>query len=273
MIVVFAGRRPSAPDGQFPPACEDWLEERLDRLFAGLRPRLAIGSAAAGTDLLAAAAARKAKAHVRLLVTEDVEAFVAASVRDKGRDWEERFRALTAADTDGRGYGYGHGHADGYGFGHADGFGHGGRGGDTDGDGAGPAVEVVPLAGTRADDAGFKEVNRAILADARRALAEGADRGGPTARERTARAARAAAEEKTASGERTATRTRTVRNSSWSWSAPAAGTARTTPRTSPPEPSPWASSCCAWTPRPGARRPRPPSSRCRTEPGPTPPAA
>lgn len=127
MIVVFAGRRPSGPDGSFPETAEPWLEERLKLLFAGLRPRLVVGSAAAGTDLLAVAAALRAGAEVDLLLTEDADAFVAASVADKGTRWVDAFEDLT---SDSR-------------------------------------VRTHPVAGVAADDDGFRAVNRALLRHAR----------------------------------------------------------------------------------------------------------
>jgi hypothetical protein len=130
VIVVFTGRRPSGSDGALPDAALPRLEERLERLFAGLRPRLAVGSAAAGTDLLAAAAALRSRIRVELVVTEDAEEFVAASVADKGRPWEERYRALTAQ----------------------------------------PGTELFPLAGAKADDDGFRAVNQEILDHALRSL-------------------------------------------------------------------------------------------------------
>ncbi|KOG33717.1 tetratricopeptide repeat-containing protein [Streptomyces resistomycificus] len=127
MIVVFTGRRPSGPDGVLPDSAVGWLEERLKLLFAGLRPRLAVGSAAAGTDLLAAGAALRAGIPVDLLVTEDPEAFVAASVADRGRQWEERYRTLTARAE----------------------------------------AALIPVPGAQADDDGFRAVNQAILRHAR----------------------------------------------------------------------------------------------------------
>ncbi|MFD3503177.1 TRAFs-binding domain-containing protein [Streptomyces sp. NPDC058678] len=130
MIIVFTGRRPSGPDGVFPDAAVDWLEERLKLLIAGLRPRLAVGSAAAGTDLLAAGAALRAGIPVELLVTEDPEEFVGASVADKGPQWEERFRTLTTQAK----------------------------------------AALIPVPGAKADDDGFRAVNQAILSHARDSL-------------------------------------------------------------------------------------------------------
>jgi tetratricopeptide (TPR) repeat protein len=138
MIVVFTGRRPSGPDGPFPEAAVAWIEERLELLLGGLRPRLVVGSAAAGTDLLAAGAALRADIPVDLVVTEDPAEFLRASVADKGAQWEDRYRALTAMTK----------------------------------------AALVPVPGAKADDDGFRAVNQAILSHARdclRAPAKGAD--------------------------------------------------------------------------------------------------
>ncbi|MGW6060443.1 TRAFs-binding domain-containing protein [Streptomyces sp. NPDC055189] len=130
MIVLFAGRRPSGADGAFPETGVAWLEERLERLFAGLRPRLAVGSAAAGADLLSLAAALRARAEVDLLLTEDIDAFVAASVADKGPEWVRAFQDLSRS----------------------------------------PGVRLHPVAGASEDDDGFRAVNHALLDHARARL-------------------------------------------------------------------------------------------------------
>lgn len=99
MIVVFTGRRPSGAEGAFPDRNEEFVRERLERLFAGLRPRLAVGSAAAGADLLAAAAAADAGASVHLMTAGTVEQFRAASVADKGATWTARLDGLVRRDS------------------------------------------------------------------------------------------------------------------------------------------------------------------------------
>ncbi|MGI5202364.1 hypothetical protein ACQEU6_12440 [Spirillospora sp. CA-108201] len=133
MIVVYGGRRPSDAEGEFPPASLPVIERRLDDMLTMLRPRLAIGSAAAGTDLLAASAALKAGAAVELLVTSDAEEFVAASIADKGAEWTNRYRALAAA----------------------------------------PLAEVIELPGVASDDEGFSEVVHRILSRAEEARHDG----------------------------------------------------------------------------------------------------
>src|SRR5437588_2930738 len=97
MTVAYAGRRPSATGGEFPPTAQGWVTERLQRLFAGLRPRLAVGSGAAGSDLLAARAALRAQVPVRMYIAGTVEDFVRSSVADEGAEWISRFRAVQGA--------------------------------------------------------------------------------------------------------------------------------------------------------------------------------
>lgn len=94
MIVIYTGRRPSAEGGGFPATGQAWVVERLDRLLAGLRPRLVVGSAAAGADLLVLAAALGAGAAALVLITEDRRVFRSASVEDKGPAWSAAYDAL-----------------------------------------------------------------------------------------------------------------------------------------------------------------------------------
>jgi hypothetical protein len=94
VIVAYAGRRPSGQDGAFPDHNEPFVRERLERLMAGLRPRLAVGSCAAGGDLLTAAAAADAGAELRLVVAGDLDEFRRVSVADKGDEWEARLAGL-----------------------------------------------------------------------------------------------------------------------------------------------------------------------------------
>jgi hypothetical protein len=98
VIVVYTGRRPSGADGAFPDANAEFVGERLSRLIAGLRPRLAVGSGAAGTDLLAAPAAADARAEVQIITAGPVDEFERASVADKGGEWTARLRGLVRRD-------------------------------------------------------------------------------------------------------------------------------------------------------------------------------
>jgi hypothetical protein len=97
VIVVFTGRRPS-DDGAFPAENVDFVEERLQRLLAGLRPRQSFGSAAAGADLIAATAAAEAGSEVRLITAGPLAQFEVASVADKGPEWSARLHGLLRRD-------------------------------------------------------------------------------------------------------------------------------------------------------------------------------
>jgi hypothetical protein len=97
VILVFVGRRPGSD--AFPEANVDAVAEQARRLVAELRPRLAIGSAAAGADLLAADAALRAGAMVEILLAGERQRFRAESVDDKGPAWSERFERLLSSDA------------------------------------------------------------------------------------------------------------------------------------------------------------------------------
>jgi hypothetical protein len=62
--------------------------------MSGLRPRIVVGSAAAGADLLALGAAIRAGAEARVVLAGDTTAFRESSVADKGQDWVRRYDAL-----------------------------------------------------------------------------------------------------------------------------------------------------------------------------------
>jgi hypothetical protein len=92
VILVFAGRRPGSD--AFPEENVGAVAEQARRVVPELQPRLAIGSAAAGADLLAAGAALEAGARVEVLLAGGRERFRAESVDDKGAPWPERFDRL-----------------------------------------------------------------------------------------------------------------------------------------------------------------------------------
>jgi hypothetical protein len=85
MIVVYAGRRPSEDD--FPDSQRDVVSGRVAQLLTGLKPRLLVGAAAAGADLLAIEAGLLAGASAHLVLAGGREGFRASSVADKGGDW------------------------------------------------------------------------------------------------------------------------------------------------------------------------------------------
>lgn len=94
MILVYAGRRPGS--AAFPAANVEFVGEQIEQLLEGLRPRVVVGSAAAGADLLVLGAALRvgAGAHVQLAGTR--AAFREGSVADKDPTWGRRFDALLA---------------------------------------------------------------------------------------------------------------------------------------------------------------------------------
>jgi hypothetical protein len=98
LIVVYAGRRPS-DTGPLTAAALAVVDKQLRLLFAGLRPRLVFGSAAAGSDLLVLRAAKQAGAAARVYIAGDRSAFRRVSVEDKGGDWPALFDALTASES------------------------------------------------------------------------------------------------------------------------------------------------------------------------------
>lgn len=98
MIVAYAGRRPSE-DG-FPEAREAEVKKRIARLLAGLQPRLIVGSAAAGADLLMLEGGLTAGAEGRVVLAGSPNTFRESSVADKGEAWKERYsQALDHEDV------------------------------------------------------------------------------------------------------------------------------------------------------------------------------
>lgn len=95
MILVYAGRRPGA---DFPQDNVDFVQEQIERVVVGLAPRVVVGSAAAGADLLVIEAATRASIDVQVLLAGDRAAFWTGSVGDKGPDWELRFDVQLGLD-------------------------------------------------------------------------------------------------------------------------------------------------------------------------------
>lgn len=88
MIVVYAGRRPGAG---FPEDNVTFVAEQIERIVKGLRPRLVVGSAAAGADLLVIEAATRSGVPAHVLLSGDQAAFRESSVADKGGAWTLRY--------------------------------------------------------------------------------------------------------------------------------------------------------------------------------------
>jgi hypothetical protein len=88
VIVLYAGRRPGV---DFPDSNVDFVGQQLVQLLGGLRPRVIVGSAAAGADLLALEAAEALGIEAEAIVVGDRDEFRSDSVADKGAEWEQRY--------------------------------------------------------------------------------------------------------------------------------------------------------------------------------------
>jgi hypothetical protein len=86
VIVVYAGRRSLDDEGR--------TAERIADLFTELRPRLVIGSAAAGTDLLILEQAGRHDIPTQMVVYESVAEHAERSVADQGALWSTRLHAV-----------------------------------------------------------------------------------------------------------------------------------------------------------------------------------
>lgn len=75
------------------------VRERVATLLNEIRPRLLVGSAAAGADLLVLALARERDIPARVIVLDGVAEFERVSVADLGEEWSRRYRE-TLADMD-----------------------------------------------------------------------------------------------------------------------------------------------------------------------------
>lgn len=92
MILAFAGRR--AGSDAFPTSNVEFVSGRIRQLVGGLRPRVVVGSAAAGADLLTIEAALGVGAAVHVYLAGDRAGFRTTSVIDKGENWGRRYDAL-----------------------------------------------------------------------------------------------------------------------------------------------------------------------------------
>jgi hypothetical protein len=89
VIVVYAGRRPS--DEGFPDARRDEVAARIRRLLAGMQPRMIVGSAAAGADLLTLKEGVAVGATAQIVLAGTRDEFRESSVADVGGDWGQLF--------------------------------------------------------------------------------------------------------------------------------------------------------------------------------------
>ncbi len=94
MWLAHAGNRVDADDAttpRFRPEDVPWVEGRLRRLLAALRPTGVVSAAAAGADLLVLGVARELGIHTEIVLPLPVEEFVRRSVADRGPAWVARF--------------------------------------------------------------------------------------------------------------------------------------------------------------------------------------
>jgi hypothetical protein len=92
VVVSYAGRLPGTVD--FPDQNVDFVREQVGRLIANLRPRVVVGSAAAGADLLVVEAALKAGGEAKIVLAGTTSEFRESSVAGRGIEWERLFDVL-----------------------------------------------------------------------------------------------------------------------------------------------------------------------------------
>lgn len=101
-VVHYCGHIVAAPGavGRFPADQEARVAAEIADIFARRPISRAIGSLAAGADILAAEAALEAKAELDIVLPFDLEEFIDVSVRPSGEGWETRMRrCLDAAGS------------------------------------------------------------------------------------------------------------------------------------------------------------------------------
>lgn len=103
MILVYGGVQvdtPGAARPRLPAEAVADVEERARRLLAHLRPRLVLGAAASGADLIVLQAAQLEQIPIRLVLPHDRDTFRRTSVESRGPDWGDRYdRLLTELDA------------------------------------------------------------------------------------------------------------------------------------------------------------------------------
>jgi hypothetical protein len=102
MIVVFGGVQVDRDGGQtrFPETTVAQMAERLRTLLAHLRPRVVVGAAASGTDLLVIEAALAENVQVHVVLPFARDAFRSTSVEDRGSEWTSRYDRLLDSCSD-----------------------------------------------------------------------------------------------------------------------------------------------------------------------------
>ena len=99
MIVVYGGAQVDAQDRsqpRFPEANVDAVADSVRARLGALRPRLVVGAAASGADLLVLAAARAEGIPAHIVLPFAMPRFLETSVATRGAAWEQRFTELVA---------------------------------------------------------------------------------------------------------------------------------------------------------------------------------
>jgi hypothetical protein len=97
VILAYAGRRATSPEGDLPPEAMVRLAARVGRLLDALRPAAVVGAAAAGTDLVVLEAAVQRGIAAEVVLPAGRSEFRASSVADLGGLWPRRYDELLDA--------------------------------------------------------------------------------------------------------------------------------------------------------------------------------
>ncbi len=97
MIIVYFGSRPTAESGDFPHEHHGVVHDRLERMIAALGPRLVVGSAAPGADLLALTVAASQQIARVVVIAGTADAFFETAVANAGAPWAGRYRTGLSA--------------------------------------------------------------------------------------------------------------------------------------------------------------------------------
>lgn len=97
MIVLYAGVQadePTTDPARLPESAEDEVTSRVRSLLSALQPRLVVGAAASGSDILIAESARNEGLDVHLVLPHDLNTFRSTSVEPRGARWCQRYDNL-----------------------------------------------------------------------------------------------------------------------------------------------------------------------------------
>jgi len=106
MIVVFGGVQIDRPDAEVPRFPESQVADvssRVRVLLSSLRPRLVLGAAASGADLVVLEQALAAGLRPQVVLPFPVDRFEETSVASRGAGWVDRYRRVVAEVEAGRG--------------------------------------------------------------------------------------------------------------------------------------------------------------------------